>query len=391
MRATPRIVLSVLTLMAGAVALAQTTPAQPAPPPFNPVGAARSPEVKADRTVTFRLRAPEAKKVQLCCGPIMRAIAKTEEEARTPKDFSRAADGTWELTVGPFAPDLYNYTLLVDGVRTLDPGNTEVTVGRDETLNVLNVPGSGPMYYDAQNVPHGKVTRHVYASKSLGTQRDIYVYTPAEYGQFPTKRYPVLFLLHGSGELAGSWFDIGRANFIADNAIAEGKAVPMVIVTPFGHTKPRGVSNPDNTKLFEQDLLNDVIPIVEANYRISTRPDQRALAGLSMGGSQTTAIGLSAAHLGKFAHIGIFSSGTADPAAGLPNLFADVAGTNKKLKLLFFGVGEQDAGPAASQKTMADQFTKAGINHAYFTMPGGHNWTVWRPILYSQFLPRLFR
>lgn len=198
-----------------------------------------SPEVRDDRTITFRLRAPNANSVALTGGPILLALGK----GNTPIPFEKGADGIWTLTVGPVKPNMYIYRLMIDGVAVPDPNNTITGVSDQPGYSTVVVHGDGPAYYDAKNVPHGTVTRHVYHSTVLGGEREMYVYTPPNYDR--TRRYPVLYLLGGSGELASNWNIEGRAGFIADNLIAEGKTVPMIIAMPNNQVVHR--SDPKHT------------------------------------------------------------------------------------------------------------------------------------------------
>src|SRR5918994_7774251 len=239
-----------------------------------------SPDVADDRTVTFRLKAADARTVALSGGPILLAVGK----GNTPIPFEKGADGLWSLTVGPLKPNLYIYRLLVDGVAVVDPNNTLTGFSDQPGYSTVVVHADGPAYYDAKPVPHGTVTRHVYHSSVLNGEREMYVYTPPNYDR--NRKYPVLYLLGGSGELASTWNLDGRAGFIADNLLAEKKAVPMLIAMPNNQVLHR--SDPQHTgktfDLFEAELKKHIVPLVEKSY--SVRPDRRgrALAGLSMGG-----------------------------------------------------------------------------------------------------------
>ena len=236
---------------------------------LNPFGAnVISPEVRDDRTVTFRLKAPEARTVSLSGGPILLAIGK----GNAPIPFDKGGDGIWTLTVGPVKPNLYSYRLLVDGVAVVDPNNTLTGFAAQPGYSMVVVHGDGPAYYDAKPVPHGSVARHVYHSSVLNGEREMYVYTPPNYDR--NRRYPVLYLLGGSGELASTWNLDGRAGFIADNLIAEGNALPMIIAMPNNQVVHR--SDPKHTELtfplFEKELRQHIIPVVEKAY--STQADR---------------------------------------------------------------------------------------------------------------------
>ena len=207
--------------------------------------------------------------------------------------------------------------------------------------------GSTPTYFDPHPVPHGEVRTVWYESKSIGAERSFRVYTPPGYETSKAK-YPVLYLLHGNGQNENDWSEVGRANFILDNLIAEHKAKPMLIVMPFGHVQAShlsGEATPADLKpaAFADDLLDQIIPTVEKTFRVSAKADDRALAGLSMGGGQTVSIGFT--HLDKFHSIGVFSAGAGgnnDPVKQYPDLLTDSAATNKKMKLIWICVGDKD-------------------------------------------------
>jgi enterochelin esterase family protein len=252
----------------------------------------------------------------------------------------------------------------------------------------------GPVYHEAQDVPHGTLHRHFYASKTLGDVRDVYVYTPPNYDADPETTYPVLYLLHGGGDDASGWSSLGRAHLIMDNLLALGKAKPMIIVMPMGQAVSRLASLEDlrtkNTPLFEKDLFTDVIPLVESTYRIKADRDHRAMAGLSMGGGQTDQIGLN--RLDFFGSIGILSAGRGNFAENHPDLVADPAATNDRLNLFFLGCGTLDILATEGMEKTHALLTEKGIEHVYWTLEGaGHTWVVWRSALYHELLPRLWR
>ncbi len=351
-----------------------------------------SPEVHADRSVTLRVKAPHAQRVLLNATTILNALGSADSNiAFHEKD----ADGVWSLTLPSLPPDIYDYSFLIDGVSFTDPHNPDVQTGFMAPRSLLIIPHeTGENYFDARDVPHGTLHRHYYTSRTLGDVRDVYVYTPPDYGKNPDKTYPVLYLLHGAGDVAGSWAMMGQAHLVMDNLLAEGKAEPMIIAMPFGHALPRSVSWEErwqkNTPLFEQDLLTDVLPLVESAYRVQADREHRAIAGLSMGGMQTDHIGLG--HLELFSHIGIFSAGAHNFAERHADLLADPIGTNAKIKLLFLGCGTLDTLAAEGMEELHKLLTERGIAHTYWTLEGAaHTWVVWRMVLYYEFLPRLWR
>ncbi len=364
--------LRALLVMLSLVASVQAQ--QPSQPP-----AVRSPEVSADRRITFRVLAPNASKVTVFCECL------TSEPAMT-----KGADGVWSVTVGPVEADIYEYHFTVDGVDNLDQRNPVVKYNSRPNLieSVVDVPGPGPMFYDAKPVPHGKVEIRYYPSKATGTTRRAFVYTPPFYDKSNNK-LPVLYLLHGADGDETVWTQFGRANLILDNLIAERKAAPMVVVMPFAYAYPwhAGVAGDKQRADFEKDLLTDLIPFVQSNYRVNTDRENRALAGLSMGGGLTLAIG--PRHLDTFSRLAVFSSGAGQaPEKTLADVAANAKTVNAQLKLLWIGVGTED-GAMVNAKRTSDFLNSAGIKHIYKTSPGAHTWIVWRKYLYDV-APQIF-
>ncbi|MBL8207639.1 MAG: esterase [Blastocatellia bacterium] len=344
-----------------------------------------SPEVRDDHTVTFRVKAPKAQEVMLAGGPLLLAVGK----GNTPIPFTKSADGTWSLTIGPVKPNIYVYKFIIDGATIPDPNNTLGGVGDQPPYSQLVVHGDGPAYYDARKVPHGAVTRHVYYSDVTKGEREMYVYTPPGYDR--RKKYPVLYLVGGSGELASNWAIEGRANFILDNLLAEGKAVPMIIAMPNNQVVHR--SHPQHVeltfKLFETELRNHIVPIVEQNY--STRTDRRgrALSGLSMGGRHTQFVGWKCLDL--FASFGILSAGDLDTEKSSAAFLND-PDVNKKVDYLFVGQGTYEDRPGTRTNVLHEVLLKRKIQHDYYVGgDGGHDWGTWRHLLYAKLLPNLWR
>lgn len=361
-----RLIASLCLVTAATLAVAQP-PAARRPPIV-------SPEVHPDRTVTFRLRAPEASKV---------AVAG---DLGSAKPLTKDANGVWSVTVGPLAPELYDYAFIVDGLRTIDPNNRDV---KNATTSLVLVPGERPLLHEARPVPHGTVTTHWYDSKAVGTTRRVTVYAPPDYAKTDAK-YPVLYLLHGSGDDETGWTTVGRANLIMDNLLAEGKAKPALIVMPFGHVPRPGDPTADRARannLFEEDLLKDVIPLVESHYRVLADPGHRAIAGLSMGGGQSATVGLN--HPELFGSVGVWSAGMArDPDIAYKRLTARAEESHKNLKLLWIGCGEKDQGFANAER-LSHWMTDHGVANTWRPSDGAHQWPVWRRYL-GEFLPLLF-
>ena len=340
-----------------------------------------SPEVHGDQRVTFRIAAPKAESV-VVRGEWMRG---TE-----PLALTKDAEGLWSVTTAPLPADLYSYSFIVDGVKTIDSRNPLLKTGARSSDSAVDIPGAAAEHHALRNVPHGTVHAEIYSSAATGTLRRLHVYTPPGY-EAGRGRYPVLYLLHGSGDTDREWTSYGRANLIADNLIADGKLKPLVIVMTDGH--PADPNNPAlrarNTELFAKDLLESVIPFVEKKYRIEARRERRALAGLSMGGAQTLATGLKA--LDRFSALGVFSMGLRGESFEDEHraVLEDAAATNQRLRLFWIACGKDDFlwEPAVR---LHETLEKRGIRHVWKPTAGAHTWVVWRRYL-SEFLPLLFQ
>ena len=340
----------------------------------------RSPEVLADRRVTFRIAAPKATEVRLTC-----------ECVNGAQVLQKDAAGVWSVTLGPLEPDIYEYEFAVDGVTMPDPRNEKVKYnGRPSTISsLLEIPGPAPMFYDAKHVAHGKVDIRWYPSKATGTVRRLHVYTPPGYER-ASARLPVLYLLHGADGDDSAWVAFGRANQILDNLIAEQKLGPMVVAMPFGYAYPpsTGVAGDKQRADFEKDLLQDIIPFVQANYRVAADRGSRALVGLSMGGGQALNIGLR--HLDTFSRVASFSGAVPRGAAvdSFKDVLADAKKVNGGLKMLWIGCGTED-GLFAPNKEFSELLKKNGVAHTFHESGGAHTWSVWRKYL-LEVAPKLF-
>jgi enterochelin esterase family protein len=341
-----------------------------------------SPDVKPDRSVTFRIQAPKAAEVSLY-GDWMRV--------GTSQKMTRDAAGVWSVTVGPLPPSIYLYTFTVDGLTIADPVNPSVKLRSRTSASMVEVPANPPAVWQVCDVPHGNVEIHWQKSGALGDTRWVWVYTPPGYAKDLKRRYPVLYLLHGSNDTAAGWTLAGRANFILDNLLAEAKAVPMIVAMPYGHAvpfgSPREVQATNNAR-FEEYLLKDVIPLVESSYRVAPERANRAVAGLSMGGGQSLSIGLG--HLELFSSVAAFSAAVpADAEKRFESVLANPKQTNERLKLLWIGCGRDDSLFERSQK-LASLLRAHEVRHTFRDSEGAHTYTVWRAYL-AELAPLLFR
>ncbi len=346
-----------------------------------------SPEVHDDQIVTFRLMGPDVEKVELNPGAIHTALGM----GREPIPFTKGDDGIWTLSIGPLPPDMYAYHLRVDGVQIADPNNTQAAFTAMPPYSQLIVHGKGPAYYDAKNVSHGNVTRHIYHSDVTKGERELYVYTPPGYD--PEKKYPVLYLVGGSGELPSNWIYDGRVNFIMDNLLAEKKATPMIIAIPNNQVIHR--NHPEHADLtfdiFEKELRNHVIPVIDQHYSTIESPKGRAISGLSMGGRHSMFIGFRSLDL--FANFGILSAGDVDAETSLKH-FLTTPNVNDSVDYLFVGQGTKEAEGFFNERVQGlnDALTHHDIEHEYYVGGnGGHDWSTWRHLLYYRFLPNLWQ
>ena len=264
-----------------------------------------SPEVSADRHITFRIVAPKADS-----GFVFLASATLPGERAQGWRLPKGTDDVWQLTLGPIEPGAYRYLINVDGVPVVDPTNPSTSESNNNVWSLVNVPGLE--FEDTNDVPHGALAEVTYYSSSLKRFRRMHVYTPPGY-EANAEKYPVFYLLHGSSDSDGSWSSVGRANFILDNLIAAKKAKPMIVVMPAGHTRPLGSPRPEGVAgrppvdEFVADFMTDIMPYIEKHYRVIADKQHRAIAGLSMGGGQS--LNISIANLDKFGYIGVFSAG----------------------------------------------------------------------------------
>lgn len=348
-----------------------------------------SPEVSAEKKITFRVHAPKAEAVRLS-GSDLPGVGGAAV-------MKKGDNGVWETTVGPVGPGAYRYNFNVDGLAVIDPRNPSTSESNNNTWSLVHVPGSD--LFDVKDVPHGAVSSVTYNSQSLKRPRRMHVYTPPGYEKGEGK-YPVFYLLHGAGDCDDSWTSVGRAGFILDNLLAAGKIKPMIVVMPAGHTStarfaPGGGRQTDE---FGEDFVKDLRPYVEKHYRVVNDRAHRAIAGLSMGGGQTLNIAFS--HLDDFGYVGVFSSGVFGIVGGRggagPNnqwedshqAVLDNAELKKGLKLVWFGCGKEDFLVQTSNATIS-MLKKHKIDVVSRESAGGHTWINWRDYL-AEFAPLLF-
>jgi enterochelin esterase-like enzyme len=435
-----RFIFAIIAMLLGAAAFSQERNAEgQMMRPQRP----RSPEISADGKVTFRLSAPKANEVLVhnssggwCVWPEGADVAMKKDD-----------QGVWSVTIGPLKPEFYTYTIVVDGVQALDPSNPMISRDGSNYSSALRMTGDKTKNYEIKDVPHGALTQVWYPSPTLKLTRRVYIYTPPGYEPTGNTRYPVFYLLHGGGGDEDAWTTLGRAPEILDNLIAAGKAKPMIVVMTNGNANqkasqdvlpaplmggPGGPGGPGpggpgaqgsqqdvaaaraQWARFQNSLVNDVIPYVDKNYRTKADRENRAIAGLSMGGGQTFYIAFN--HIDLFSYVGVFSAGwptipgIAVPIPAPAN-FAQLRGpditrsvdpdkffalmpqlnssANSKLRLLYVHCGAED-GLITVHNLIKDQLKARGINATVIETHGyGHEWPFWRVAL-EDYAPRLF-
>jgi enterochelin esterase-like enzyme len=377
----------------------QNVPTPPAPAAPRPNPQMRrpivSPEIQPDNKVTFRIYAPHSIGV---------AINGEWMSGGVPREnLIRNDTGMWSITVGPLQPEFYGYTFIVDGVTVLDPSNAQIKRDGVRNASVLLVSGKESDLYTVKDIQHGTLSKVWYESPTLKLTRRMYIYTPAGYENSKSK-YPVLYLLHGGGGDEDAWTTLGRAPVILDNLIAQGKALPMIIVMTNGNANqaaaqgdspvlpiqevrpPTAAGVTPTVGRFEESLVKDVVPYIESHYRVLKDKNNRAIAGLSMGGGHTQRVTLTNPDM--FSYIGVFSAGTRTVTDELDNQFKVLKSKNPKL--YWIGCGVNDPLAYQGSQTLAALLKKDGFNYIFRETPGGHTWANWR-IFLSEMAPLLFK
>ena len=358
------------------------------PAPTN-ISAGGYPRIMPDGKVVFHVNAPQASKIQIEVGKLY--------------DGQKDEKGTWVVTTDPLEPGFHYYSLVIDGMRVSDPAS-ETFYGTGRMSSAIDIPEPGVDFYAIKDVPHGDLRHKNYFSKTTGTWRSLYIYTPPGYDNSDTEQYPVLYIMHGGGEDERGWTVQGKTDIILDNLIAEGKAKPMLVVIPNGNVSKPGMAaggyNDEAMAVFGEELIENIIPFIEKNYRVKPGSENRAISGLSMGGGQAFYTGLMNPDV--FGSVGVFSTGLfggiARPGAGsasfdaestIPGILTNPASFNKKLRLFYISVGEQDPRIEPTKKMVAT-FRDKGLNVGFSSFPGGHEWQVWRKSLHD-FAQKIFK
>ncbi len=397
----PLSLLALASILSSQLCLSQDAPHKPPADDWKPsaanIAGQEYPRINSERRAQFRIKAPEAKDVAVNIGK--------------PLTVAKSDDGVWTITTAPLDVGFHFYRVLIDGASVADPASEIFRGGGGGGLSGgIEVP-TGEDFYELKDVPHGEIRERRYFSKTTQSWRRIFVYTPPDYDQNTSARFPVLYLLHGGGEDERGWPVQGRVSQIMDNLIAEKKARPMLIVMPRGYAlkpgeqsvrmrppprqpdadaAPRRGPPRDFSRMFatlDEVFVNDLIPMVDTTYRTMADRDHRAMAGLSMGGMQTRSIAM--AHLDTFSHLGVFSGGSFDPANS-----ADVAALKDKAKLVFISYGSRELKNGRSfggdPQANVEGLKQAGLNAVFYVSPGtAHEWHTWRRSLH-QFAPLLF-
>lgn len=378
-------ILLLLSILCSQLCMAQSTESSDAKPATSNIPGLEYPKIDKNLRATFRINAPDVQKLQVDLGKRY--------------DMVRDNKGVWTVTSDPLDPGFHYYQLIIDGVRLSDPAS-EAFYGTGRMSSAIEVPEPGVDFYAIKDVPHGEIRSRRYFSNVTNTWRRLYVYTPAGYDADTDKKYPVLYLQHGGGEDERGWVEQGRTDCIMDNLIAAGKAKPMLVVIANGNVPSPGMRrgySREGMVGIGNEMIHNIVPFIENHYRALTNAENRALAGLSMGGGQAFYVGLQ--NTETFASIGVFSSGLFggvgfmanrqfDAEAQIPGLLTKAKSFNERLKMFYISVGEQDPRIGNTKKAVAD-LREHGLDVEFTPFPGAHEWQVWRKSLHD-FAPRLF-
>lgn len=344
------------------------------------------PCIMEDLSVVFKLRAPNAQKVQIDLGKLY--------------DMVKDEQGTWSVRTAPQVPGFHYYSLVIDGVKVADPAS-ESFYGTSKVSSAIEIPEKGTDFYDIKDVPQGALISKYYYSNLTKSWRRLFVYTPAGYDNNPNQRYPVVYIQHGGGEDERGWAEQGRTDIILNNLIAAGKAKPMIVVMSNGNVSTgRGGGGYSTAAMagIKEEMTANIVPFIDKTYRTLPNAKNRALCGLSMGGGQAFYVGFGS--LDVFSSIGVFSSGIfggINSAAGasfdaekeIPGLMTKSSTFNSKLALFYISVGEQDPRVEFTKKAVKT-LQDGGLKVAYNSFPGDHEWQVWRKSLHD-FAQRVFK
>jgi enterochelin esterase family protein len=344
------------------------------------------PRILDNLSVVFKIKAPDAKKVQIDLGKLY--------------DMTKDDQGFWTVTTAPQVPGFHYYSLVIDGVKVVDPAS-ETFYGMGRMASAIDIPEKGADFYDLKDVPHGALSSKYYFSKVTNSWRRLFVYTPAGYDVNAKVKYPVVYIQHGGGEDERGWTVQGKTDIILDNLIAEGKAKPMIVVISNGNvTTGKGGGGYSNAAMaaFKEEMTKNIVPFIDKTYRTLADVNHRALCGLSMGGGQAFYVGLGS--LDCFSSVGVFSSGifggianpngkVFDADREIPGLLSNSKSFNQKLKLFYVSVGEQDPRFEFTKKEVK-KFQDSGLKVQFASFPGDHEWQVWRKSLHD-FASRVFK
>lgn len=366
-----------------------------------------SPEVNDDHSVTFRVNAPDAEVVMVTGDFLPAEKVKTpmgEVDGPGKAALTKDDKGIWSFTTEPLNPELYSYSLIIDGFTTTDPNNPFLNRDVATVTNVFMVGGGQADLYKVNDIPHGSVTRRWYDSPGLGMDRRITIYTPPGY-ETSSEKYPVLYLLHGAGGDEEAWITLGRTAQIMDNLIAQGKAKPMIVVMPNGNViqdaapgegregyyKPQFMVSKTMDGTYEAHFT-DIIGFVESNYRVTANKANRAIAGLSMGGFH--AMHISRYYPDAFDYVGLFSAAIMAREDATGKVYSNLDGTLEKqmesgYRLYWIAIGKDDFLYAANLE-FREKLDAIGMKYSYTETDGGHIWRNWR-IYLSEFVPLLFK